>query len=127
MGRADGRIALDAPRLKLESCLANIVDKLHRRPGIAVVLVSPMHECHQRWRKRPALGGEMVLVANRPVLVWHPLHHTLVDERSQASSQQISSYAKIHLYPRESTDTPKQVTQDQQSPAITDDIERALN
>ena len=88
-----------------------------------VVALAPLHQRVDRRPQLLAARGQEQLVAPRRVRP--PLDHARLDERVQARRQDRARDVEVALEVGEAAHAEEQVAQDQQRPALADDLERA--
>src|SRR5581483_148561 len=88
------------------------------------VPVSPLHECEQRYAEVAAFLGELVLVALGPLLVADAFEDSVVDELLEPVGEDVAGDAETLLELLETAPAEERVADDQQRPALADELER---
>ena len=104
---------------------AAVADDARPAAGCRVVAVAPVR---QRDHDRPevdALLGQVVLEALRALLIEAALEDAVVDESLQAVGEHVAGDAEIALEVLEAADAEERVAQQQDRPAVAEDLERA--
>ena len=97
-----------------------------RRAGVlAEVTVSPAHQGDQSGGEVEAPGGQAVLVPDGPDVVGAAFEHAVVDQLLEPVGEDVASDAEVAMQVLEATDAAERVTQDQERPAVADDLEGA--
>ena len=97
----------------------------HRRPVRVQVTVAPLHQRdHHRPEVDPLLG-EPVLVPWRALLVGAPLEDPLLDQPLQPRLQHVPRDPEVPLEVVEAANAEEGVADDQERPALADDLERS--
>ncbi len=123
--RAELRAAGLAHAVVAHSPAAAFVYQQDRRPSRIDVAVA---ELHQRDEHRPqvqALFGQAVLVSKGVFLVRNPAQDAVLDERVEAVGQNVASRAGAPLEILEAARAHERVADDEQRPALADELERA--
>ena len=64
-------------------------------------------------------------MANRAILIGHLFDDVGIDESTQSVGEEVLCNSQIFLDSRKAAHSPKQISQDEQRPAIADEIKRA--
>ena len=86
--------------------------------------VAPFHQHDQGGRELAALGGENVLAPARALRVGYPLEHMLVAEQLESVGEHVGGDPEALLERLEPRYAEHGITQDQQRPALSDDLQR---
>jgi hypothetical protein len=89
------------------------------------VLVAPLQQRDEDRPEVDALARQPVLEALRALLVAHATQHVLVDKALKPRLQDVARHAEVALEVVEATGAEERVAQDQQRPALPDELERA--
>ena len=116
-GRASDRV--------FDRGLAGVVDEQGGWSLLGPPTITPGHEGDQRRGQVASPGGESVLVAERTLLVGHPMDDLGVLQPAKAVGEEVPGNAEALVEALEATDAPEQVPQDQQGPAVADGLEGA--
>ena len=90
---------------------------------LGVPPVAPVHERHQGRGEIGPLGGQSVLVADRTVLIRHPVDDPEIGQPLESVGQEVAGNAQVTVQGLEPAHTPEEVPQDEQGPPITDRFE----
>src|SRR2546428_4223190 len=99
--------------------------ELEARRSFAQVVVAPLAKRGQRDVQVETLLRQLVLVPLRALAVEDPLEHALVDESVEPVRQHVAGDAEALLEFVEAVQTEQDVADDQQRPALADDLERS--
>src|SRR4051794_25947554 len=94
-----------------------------RRP-LRDVAVAPLHEREQRDAELRPLLGQPVLVALGALAVANPLEDPLLDEPGEPVREHVARDAEALLELVEAADAEEGVADDEQCPALADELER---
>jgi len=103
------------------------VDELGGSHAAAAPLVTPPHHRDECWAEGTALGRESILMAKRALLIRRLLDDFRFDEQTKTIGEQIPSDPKVFLDSREAPDPPEEITNNEQGPAVANEIERPLD
>ena len=104
----------------VERRAAGVVDQERGRPVDGVPPVAPVHQGHQRRGEVGSLGGQVVLVTNRSILVGHPVHDLQVDQALEPVGQEVSGDSEVLVEAFEAAYSAEEVPEDEQGPTVAD-------
>ena len=106
---------------------AIVVHQQCGRLAVGSPTVAPAHKRNQGGRQIHPFWGESVLEAEWALLIRDLVQYVGVDQAGEPIGEQVSSNTEIVAELAEAMDTTKDVTHDEQGPAVTDEIERCLD
>src|SRR5829696_8412389 len=101
------------------------VVQLDGRRGVVEVLVAPAHDRDDRGIERPTGLREPVLEALGLLLVAAPLEDPRADQRLQPRGQDVARDPEVALHVGEAADAVERLAQDEEGPALAEDVHRA--
>ena len=120
--------AVAADPAAVDEAVAGLVADLHRRSvGARDVMVAPLEHRNQDGPEVDALLGEAVLEAGRALLVGALLENALVNEAGEAIGEDVAGHAEPVLELVKPAPAVEDVPDDQERPALAEDLERACN
>ena len=96
-------------------------------PSLAQVLVAPAHDRDDRGIQAEPLLRQLVLEALGLVLVAAPLEDARAHEQLQPRGEDVARDAEVALHHREAPHAVEALAQDQQRPALPEDLHRAAD
>ena len=127
MARSHGFITRGTEQNLFERGGAGVVDQQGGRLPIDGPAISPAHEGNERGGEVHALCGQAVLVSLRSILVLDLVQDVVVDEPCQPVGEQVASDTKIVVKLTKAMYPTKDVPQDQQCPAVANEIKSGLD
>src|SRR6185437_6492913 len=99
--------------------------ELQARRLFAQIVIAPLSKRGERDVQVETLLRQVVLVPLRPLAVQDPLEHTFVDQPVEPVGQNVAGDAQALLQFVEAVQAQQQVANDQQRPALADNLERS--
>ena len=126
--RGDLLPAMCAHQNRFGGVIAGLVVQHDRRTlGVRQVVVTPLHQDHDR-REQIATGvGQSVLVTVRVARVGHFFQQSLVDQGAQTCGQRWARNLQVARQLAETANPEKRLAQDQQGPSLTHDLQGTRN
>ena len=127
MARPHGFVTRGTKQNLFEGGCAGIVHQQRGRLAVGGPSITPPHESNERGGEVHTFWRQPVFEAGRTILVLHLVQNVMIDEAAEPIGQEITSDAEIIVELAEAVYASEDISQDQQSPTVANQIQRRLD